>query len=208
MSLKLHHVYYLHRTNTKDIKIHKCPHGVCFHQLPKNTCGYRYLVFKRLVPDTFFLSNCLFYPQTEFSTSNGRRLQTLTEALVTASCFEAFDDGPGKSEGRVVSEEQHAYEKIYGGFLKWWYPTTMGFPTKNDHFGVFGGYHYLRKHPYIFNIQTEGSMGIATYYILTNFIIKKLSPTSRQIYHKNWSQKGTSKKWFSNHWGKPLQVEV
>ena len=25
-----------------------------------------------------------------------------------------------------------------GGFLKWWVsPTTMGFPTKNDHFGVF-----------------------------------------------------------------------
>ena len=23
-----------------------------------------------------------------------------------------------------------------------------GFPTKNDHFGVFGGYHHLRKHPY------------------------------------------------------------
>ena len=38
--------------------------------------------------------------------------------------------------------------KLYGGFLKWWYPTTMGFPTKNDHFGVFWGYHYLRKHPY------------------------------------------------------------
>ena len=42
----------------------------------------------------------------------------------------------------------------YGGFLKWWYPTTMGFPTKNVHFGVFWGYHYLRKHhlrkhPYI-----------------------------------------------------------
>ena len=37
---------------------------------------------------------------------------------------------------------------IYGGFLKWWYPTTMGFPTKNDHFGVFWGYHHLRKHPY------------------------------------------------------------
>ena len=25
----------------------------------------------------------------------------------------------------------------------------MGFPTKNDHFGVFWGYHHLRKHPYI-----------------------------------------------------------
>ena len=35
----------------------------------------------------------------------------------------------------------------YGCFLKWWYPTTMDFPTKNDHFGVFWGYH-LRKHPY------------------------------------------------------------
>ena len=34
------------------------------------------------------------------------------------------------------------------GFLKWWYPTTMGFPTKNDHFGVFWGYHHFRKHPY------------------------------------------------------------
>ena len=38
----------------------------------------------------------------------------------------------------------------YGGFLKLWYPTTMGFPTKNDHFGVFWGYHHLRKHPYIY----------------------------------------------------------
>ena len=36
----------------------------------------------------------------------------------------------------------------YGGFLKWWYPTTMGFPTKNDHSEVFRGYHHLRKHPY------------------------------------------------------------
>ena len=30
---------------------------------------------------------------------------------------------------------------------KWWYPTTMGFPTKNDHFGVFLGYPYFWKHP-------------------------------------------------------------
>ena len=36
----------------------------------------------------------------------------------------------------------------YGGFLKWWYPTTMGFPTKDDHFRVFWGYHHLRKYPY------------------------------------------------------------
>ena len=45
----------------------------------------------------------------------------------------------------------------FGGFLKWWYPTTMGFPTKNDHFGVFWGYHHLRKHLFIvifFQIET------------------------------------------------------
>ena len=34
-----------------------------------------------------------------------------------------------------------------GGFLKWWYPTTMGFPSKNNHFGMFWGYHHLRKYP-------------------------------------------------------------
>ena len=39
---------------------------------------------------------------------------------------------------------------IYGGFLKCCYPTTMGFPTTNDHFGVFWGYHHLRKHPYLY----------------------------------------------------------
>ena len=38
--------------------------------------------------------------------------------------------------------------KYVGGFLKCWYPTTFGFPTKNDHFRVFWGYHHLRKHPY------------------------------------------------------------
>jgi len=41
------------------------------------------------------------------------------------------------------------FERIdMGGFLKSWCPTTMGFPTRNDHFGVFSGYHHLRKHPY------------------------------------------------------------
>ena len=38
-----------------------------------------------------------------------------------------------------------------GGFLKCWVsPTSMGFPIKNAHFGVFRGYHHLRKHPYDF----------------------------------------------------------
>ena len=40
----------------------------------------------------------------------------------------------------------HFSSERYGVFLKWWYPTTMGFPTKNDHFGVFWGFsHHFRK---------------------------------------------------------------
>ena len=48
---------------------------------------------------------------------------------------------------------------LYGCFLKWWYPTTMGFPTKNDRFGMFWGYHHLRKHPYASYLWEE-SCGI------------------------------------------------
>ena len=45
----------------------------------------------------------------------------------------------------------------YMGFLKWWYPTTMGFPTKHDHFGMFWGYHHLRKHAYIGDYTTQSN---------------------------------------------------
>ena len=33
----------------------------------------------------------------------------------------------------------------------------IGFPTKNDHFGVFWGYHHLRKHPNIGAKSTDKS---------------------------------------------------
>ena len=51
-------------------------------------------------------------------------------------------DGWGDSVKRF-----HVSPLSYRCFLKWWYPTTMGFPTKNDHFGVFWGYHHFRKPP-------------------------------------------------------------
>ena len=39
---------------------------------------------------------------------------------------------------------------IWGQLLKWWVsPTTMGFPTKNDHFGLFWGYHHCSKKTHI-----------------------------------------------------------
>ena len=37
-----------------------------------------------------------------------------------------------------------------GCFLKWWVsPTTMGFPTKNDHFGVWNGGTTILENPQI-----------------------------------------------------------
>ena len=39
---------------------------------------------------------------------------------------------PKKNKNKKHIGEIHLYE----GFLKWCYPTTMGFPTKNAHFGV------------------------------------------------------------------------
>ena len=41
------------------------------------------------------------------------------------NCFSLEDQG------------KNTTNMLYGGFLKWRYPTTMGVPTKNDHFGVF-----------------------------------------------------------------------
>ena len=61
-------------------------------------------------------------------------------------CPQSSNIGKWKSWWSLFLEE--ATPKLYGGFLKWWYPTTIGFRTKNDHFGVFLRSHYLRKHPY------------------------------------------------------------
>ena len=38
---------------------------------------------------------------------------------------------------QASDKSDSAHPGISGSFLKWWYPTTIGFPTKNDHFGVF-----------------------------------------------------------------------
>ena len=49
-----------------------------------------------------------------------------------------FQDADGKQAPSLEGSWWRGAQ-ICGGFLKWWYPTTMGFPTKNDHFGVFWG---------------------------------------------------------------------
>ena len=66
-----------------------------------------------------------------------------------------------KSMAETMGSSQHTHKNltlqarprsfvINGCFLKWWAsPTTMCFPTKNDHFGVWnGGFsHHFRKPP-------------------------------------------------------------
>ena len=61
--------------------------------------------------------------------------------LIECSC-----DLPINSLVRQIQLRQR-WPTRNGCFLKWWNPTTMGFPTKKDNFGVFWGYHHLRKHP-------------------------------------------------------------
>ena len=47
----------------------------------------------------------------------------------------------------LESLRRHPSRGHMGGFLKWWYQTTIDFPTKNDHFGVFWGYHPFKETP-------------------------------------------------------------
>ena len=47
--------------------------------------------------------------------------------------------GTQKKFGSTSTKNLTKVFLLYGGFLKWSYPTTMGFPTKNDHFGVWNG---------------------------------------------------------------------
>ena len=59
------------------------------------------------------------------------------------------------------------------GFHQWWYPTTIGFPTKHDHFGVFWGYHHLRKHPYYIEFFWKMSSFLFTPLKISSFFFTK-----------------------------------
>ena len=79
-------------------------------------------------------------------------------------------------------------ESSYGGFLKWWVsPTTMGVPTKNDHFWCFGR---LRKHPYLLAMNTDLKIWI---FLVTG--IRSCSWKGRPWYHGVRIPSHTSKKY-------------
>ena len=51
-------------------------------------------------------------------------------------------------KSQLSSKELKVIQNSIGCFLKWWYPTTIGFPTENDHFEVFWVYHHFWKPAY------------------------------------------------------------
>ena len=74
--------------------------------------------------------------------------------------------GTNKAPARspqLLKKALGSYFPTHGCFQKWWYPTTMGFPTKNDHFGVFWGYPYFWKHLHWFCISLYFVCGCADY---------------------------------------------
>ena len=74
--------------------------------------------------------------------------------------FCIFCDAPRTLEGRLAAiGQRHLVEdtrwKLMWVFPKMVVPNNHGFPTKNDHFGVFWGYHHLRKPPCVRHLSSN-----------------------------------------------------
>ena len=80
--------------------------------------------------------------------------KTWTPSTSEHRTFLSWYEGGGPQPRRFM--EIRCLRKIsIWGFPKMVVPNNHGFPTKNGHFGVFWGYHHLRKHPYIWNQGDE-----------------------------------------------------
>ena len=93
-----------------------------------------------------------------------------------------------------------------GGFLKWWYQTTIGFPTKNDHFGVEIGYSPPFKETPI--VDLKESQGLKD--IMTKIWEKKIWPLELVGGWTNPSEKYARqiRFIFPNFWGKNKNLWV
>ena len=81
--------------------------------------------------------------------SSGCLVSIISSFTLNQWILSSFFRGPVRGSDEFKFEVETCIIHTYGGFLKWWYPKTIAFPTKNDHFEVFWGYHNFRKHPYI-----------------------------------------------------------
>ena len=73
-------------------------------------------------------------------------LSLAARTMRSLGIIEAIGDPSWRVEGhRILMDSRPSFAVhfemhfTYGGFLKWWYPTTMGFPTKMIILGCFGG---------------------------------------------------------------------
>ena len=71
-----------------------------------------------------------------------------------ASKDQIFDPKTSKAISGAIAVPNH--REVLRWFI-WMFPkivvpNNQGFPTKNDHCGIFFGYHHLRKHPYSWNL--------------------------------------------------------
>ena len=100
---------------------------------------------------------------------------TLGLVKTTSSSESEAIAGASTSSEEESSEGRFRRDRgLIGAFLKWWVSPTnpWGFPTKNDHFGVFGEYHYLRKHTnYMTPTQTKNLNANKNHNITIDFCI-------------------------------------
>ena len=105
----------------------------------------------------------------------------------------------------------------YGCFLKWWYPTTMDFPIKNDHFGVFWGYYHFRNPPYIYiyratDSHLEYSKKIVrssdTLRISKSLAVRIFPPSQNHSHLEYFFEKCKKPSVFNRNWGKTLALRI
>ena len=108
----------------------------------------------------FYILRCLGFFQTDSSYATMLLVSNVTYVVFVAMIQhptskhrapspELIPDAAPRTVFGTFASGHRAKERMIWGFPKSWVsPTTMGFPTKTDYFGVFWGYHHLRKHPY------------------------------------------------------------
>ena len=79
------------------------------------------------------------YPQSHGSYGSQGKTHLFNTQKVTCEALRRVSSRAMATHSTKTAWEERAFFRVYGCFLKWWYPTTMGFPIKNDHIGCFGG---------------------------------------------------------------------
>ena len=108
------------------------------------------------------ITNCLRLPPHFISQSKNSVIQRHKSSPRPSTPAVRRKQSSARLGGRHPGRRRRAWKsQSFSNPVIWGFPKmvgfpkkTMGFPTKNDHFGVFWGYHHLRKHPFLV-VHTE-----------------------------------------------------